>query len=252
MNSYSSLCDNCGIFTDLNTKLDLPTTSETVLQFFESIQKSFPSMTEFEKRESGEIVLQEEREEGCFRSVALEPRRLAAACMNSETVAEVDLFLVDRFHSRILEIAPYHLGLSALNCDSLDVVFTFDFLYTGNHDEVIAEALGLGTPCEGLLQIPGSRVTHFEPALMISLDEACRLQARMWIESRTTSYQVRTGQYVEAPLTVYFLIHQDWSKAPFKTFVESYRNQRKLAQELIDTHVVPSILLPLQQTISTK
>jgi hypothetical protein len=158
----------------------------------------------------------------------------------------------DRQHERVLDLAPYHLDLSALNCESLDVVFTFDFLYNGNHDEVVAQALAQGSPFEGLLQLPGSRVTHFEPSLMVTLDDACRLQARMWVESRTTGFQVKTGQYTEAPITVYFQLHQEWGGTQFKNFAEAYRDRRRLAQELVESHVLPGILQPLHLTISTR
>lgn len=247
MNPFAAVCDDFGVFAYLNTKLELPTSSETVLHFFEAIQKSFPEMTAFERRESGEFVLEEEQEDGSLRSVTLEPKRLASAHMNPPSLEEAD-----RQHERILDLAPYHLDLSGLNCDSLDVVFTFDFLYNGNHDEVVAEALAQGSPFEGLLQLPGSRVTHFEPSLMVTLDDACRLQARMWVESRTTGFQVKTGQYAEAPITVYFQLHQEWNGNRFKSFSEAYHDRRRLAQELVESHVLPGILQPLHLTITTR
>ena len=75
------------------------------------------------------------------------------------------------------------------------VLFAFDFMFTGNHDEVVAEALGLNTTLESLLQMPGSRVINYEPSLMLSLEESCRLQCRLNIETRTNAYQIRTGQF---------------------------------------------------------
>jgi hypothetical protein len=87
---------------------------------------------------------------------------------------------------------------------------------------------------------------------MMALDENCRLQCRLTIETRTNPYQVQTGQYTEAPLTVYFLVGQLWGKQPFKTFVESYQNQRRIAQELVDAYVIPNVIRPLAQTISAK
>ncbi len=30
-----------------------------------------------------------------------------------------------------------------LDCEALDVMYGFDFTYEGNHDEVVAEALGV-------------------------------------------------------------------------------------------------------------
>lgn len=76
MNPFAALCDDFGVFAYLNTKLDLPTASETVLHFFEAIQKSFPEMTGFERREDGEFVLEEEQEE---RQPAFGDTRAAAA-----------------------------------------------------------------------------------------------------------------------------------------------------------------------------
>src|SRR5947209_248568 len=85
----------------------------------------------------------------------------------------------------------------------------------------------VSTPLESLLQLPGSRVINYEPSLMLSLDEACRLQCRLSIETRTNAYQIRTGQFPEAPISVYFTVRQYWGRQPFKNFNESYTNQRK-------------------------
>jgi len=247
MNPYAAICDDFGIFAYLNTKLELPSSTETVLHFFEAIQKSFPDMRQFERGEAGEFVLEEDTDEGSLRSVTLEPRRLASAHMNPDSLEDAD-----RQHERVLDIAPYHLDLSSLNCDSLDVLFTFDFMYRGNHHAVVAEALAQGSPFEGLLQLPGSRVTHFEPSMMVTLDDDGRLQARLWIETRTSAQQVQSGNFNEMPIRVYFQLHQEWSRQPFKSFSEAYWHRRRLAQELVESHVLPGILLPLQQTIAMR
>ena len=42
MNPYSSLCDDFGVYVYLNTKMELPTGRETVLHFFDGLQKTFP------------------------------------------------------------------------------------------------------------------------------------------------------------------------------------------------------------------
>src|SRR5262245_42321665 len=247
MNPYSTLCDDFGVYVYLNTKVDLPSASETVLHFFDAVQKAFPEMTEFERRDSGEFVLEEDREQDSVRSVALDTRRLVSAFTNPITLEDAD-----GQHERVLGLAPYHLDLTALNCDALEVVFSFDFIYQGNHDEVIAEALALNTPFESLMQHPGARTLHYEPSMVVSLDEKCRLQARLWLESRTNTFQVQSGQYPEAPISVYFMVNQVWGKSAPTSFVESYRNQRKLAQDLVDSMVIPNVLRPLHQTISSK
>ena len=119
-------------------------------------------------------------------------------------------------------------------------------------DLVVAEALGLNTTLESLMQLPGSRVINYEPSLMLALDENCRLQCRLSIETRTNAYQVRTGQFPEAPISVYFTVRQYWGRQPFKTWGESYTNQRKVCQELVDSHIIPAVVCPLAQAIAAK
>jgi hypothetical protein len=247
MNPYTSLCDDFGVYVYLNTKMELPTGRETILHFFDSLQKTFPQMTDFECRESGEYVLEEDREQGSYRWVTLEPRRLCSGFVNPPTIEQADAQ-----HERILELAPYHLDFNSLDCEALDVLFAFDFMFSGNHDEVVAEALGMSNTLESLLQVPNARVINFEPSVMMSLDENCRLQCRLSVETRTNAYQIRTGQFPEAPISVYFTVRQYWGRQPAKTFGESYHRQRKVCQELVDNHIIPAVIRPLAQAIAAK
>lgn len=247
MNPYSSLCDDFGAYVYLNTKMELPTAREPVLHFFDGLRKAYPVLTDFDRRESGEFVLEEDREQGSYRWVTLEARRLCAGYLNPPSLESADQIL-----EHVLEVAPYHLDISTLDCEALDSLFVFDFMYQGNHDEVVAEALGMNTTLDKLVQMPGSKVINYEPSLMLALDEACRLQCRLSVETRTSAYQVRTGHYPEAPISVYFTVRQYWGRSPYKTFLESYKNQRRVLQELVDAHIIPSIVRPLAQTIAAK
>lgn len=247
MNSYASLCDDFGVSTYVHGKLEMPTARETVLHFFEAVQKVAPKMTEFEKRSDTEYMLEEDRESGSYRWTSLDHRRLSAGYVNPPTLDDADVH-----NERVLEIAPYHLDLNGMQTESMDVLYYFDFLYQGNHDEVVAEALTSGTPLEGLVQIPAARVLHYQPTMMLALDDACQLQARLSIETRTNAYQVRTNTFPESPVTVYFTVRQFWGKQSFKSFAESYHNQRRILDELVSTYVVPQVINPLAKAISAK
>src|SRR5258708_15705738 len=166
--------------------MDLRSGRETVLHFFDGMRKAYPQMTDFDTRENGEFVLEEDREQGSYRWVTLESRRLCAGYVNPP-----ELDAADALHEHVLEVAPYHLDFNPLDCEALDVLFAVDFTYTGNHDEVVAEALGLNTTLERLSQMPGSRVINYEPPLMLALDEHRRLQCRRSGETRTNAYQRR-------------------------------------------------------------
>lgn len=247
MNPYASLCDDFGVSAYVHGKLDMPTGRETVVHFFEAVQRAFPSMTEFDRRADGEYMLEEDREPGHYRWCSLDARRLCTGFVNPPALDDADAH-----NERVLEMAPYHLDLHALQTESVDVLYYFDLLYQGNHDEVVAEALAAGSPFEGLAGIAGGRVLNYQPSLMMALDDACQLQCRLSVETRTTPYQVKTGNFPESPISVYFTVRQGWGKAPFKTFAESYRNQRRVLDELVDAYVLPQVVTPLQRAIAAK
>ncbi|MGL6097206.1 MAG: hypothetical protein ACRC7O_15590 [Fimbriiglobus sp.] len=246
MNDYGTVSDDFGIYVHLASKVEMPTGRETVLHFFDAVRRHDPKLTDFEKRD-GEYVLEEDREADCYRWVSLDGRRLSLGFVNPTDAAELD-----RQTEWALDAAPFHLGMSGLDADSLDVMYYFDFDYTGNHDEVVAEALATGGPFESLTKSPAGRVLQFQPTVSVALDESCLLQARLAVETRTTGYQVRTGNYAESAISVYFTLRQFWTRQPFPTFAESYRNQRKLLDAMVAEHVVPNVLQPLARTIGAR
>ena len=138
-----------------------------------------------------------------------------------------------RQHEMVLELAPHLLTMSTLDCEALDVMFGFDFTYEGNHDELVAEALGLGPSLEGLLEIPGGRVIHFEPTVTLALDESCRLQCRLSVETRTNTFQVRTGDFPDEQISVYFTVRQHWGTGVEGSFLDSLRRQRAIGEEIV-------------------
>lgn len=247
MSSYGSLCDDFGVSVYLASKVDVPTNRETVLHFFDAVRRQHPKMTEFEKRDSGEVVLEEDRESGSYRWVSLDGRRMATGFVNPPTLDDADAM-----NEWLLDAAPYHLGVFGLDAEAVDVLYYFDFLYAGNHDEVVAEALAAGGPLESLTKLPAARALSYQPTMMMALDEGCQLQCRLSVETRTTAYHVRTGNFPESPISVYFTVRQFWGKQPFKTFTESYRNQRRLLDELVAEHVVPNVIQPLARTLGAR
>jgi hypothetical protein len=68
-NAYSSLCDDFYLDMYVNTELELPTQRDTILAFFERIQKQFGSMGCFYRREDNEYCLEEDRSAGRYRWV---------------------------------------------------------------------------------------------------------------------------------------------------------------------------------------
>jgi len=247
MNRYSSLSDDFYVNMNLSTEMELPTNRETVLHFFERVQKTYPTMRNFYCRERGDFVLEEDKDKGNYRWCTIEPRRVCSGQVNPDSVEGAM-----EQHKLVLELAPYMLSVSPLDCEALDLLFGFDYVYRGNHNQLITEALGVSPAMERLAEIPGSTVINHEPSLTIALDEECRSQFRVSVETRTNAYQVRMGEFPEEQLSVYVTARQYGSLGPDKTFVETLQRLEKVCHEMIDVHVAEHVLAPLARTIALK
>lgn len=247
MNRYSSLCDDFYVNMNLSTEMELPQNRETILHFFERIQKQYPSMRNFYCREKGDFVLEEDKDRGHYRWATIEQRRLCSGFVNPDSIQSA----VDQ-HKLVLELAPFMLSVSPLDCEALDLLFGFDFTYRGNHNQLVAEALGVSPAMERMLELPGATVINYEPSVTLALDSDCRVQCRLSIENRTNAYQVRTGDYPEEQLSVYLTARQYGSLAPNSTYVSTLEELCKTCQEYVEEVVVDNVLRPLARTIATK
>jgi hypothetical protein len=247
MNRYNTGADDFYVNLNLNTEMELPTARDTVLHYFEQMKKAYPELRNFYTRENGDLVLEGDKERGAYRWLAIEPRRLCSGQVNPESLEEAY-----SQHELMLDMAPHILTISVLDCEALDVMYGFDFTFVGNHDEVVAEALGVGSAIEGLLDVEGTQVLNFEPSITLSLDEGCRLQCRLSIETRTNAYQIRTGEYPEEQISVYFTVRQYWGTGPERSFLDSFRRQREIGEDMVQNRVIPRIIRPLAQVIASK
>ena len=247
MNRFSSLCDDFYINMNLSTEMELPCNRETVLHYFERIQKTYPTMRNFYCRDQGDFVLEEDKDQGNYRWCTIESRRVCSGQVNPD---DFDGALAQ--HRLVLELAPYMLSVSPLDCEALDLLFGFDFSFRGNHNQIVAEALGISPSLEWLSDLPGASIINHEPSLTIALDEDCRQQCRVSVETRTNAYQIRTGEFAEEQLSVYVTARQYGSLAPDKSYEEVLHSLSKSCLDMLDNHVIDNILEPLQRTISLK
>ena len=247
MNQYDSLCDDFYVNMNLSTEMELPTNRETILHFFERVQKTYPTMRNFYCRDRGDFVLEEDKDKGNYRWCTIEPRRICSGFVNTDTIESAM-----EQHKLVLELAPYMLSVSPLDCEALDLLFGFDFTYRGNHGQVVAEALGVGPALDRVFEIPGATVINYEPSLTMALDDDCRSQCRLSVETRTNAYQVRTGDFPEEQLSVYVTARQYGSLSADATFIDTIQRLERVCREMLDNYVIENVLHPLAQTIAIK
>jgi hypothetical protein len=63
---------------------------------------------------------------------------------------------------------------------------------------------------------------------------------------------VRTGEFPEDQLSVYFTARRYGSLDPGETYVSAMRRLAGICTELVDSYVVDSVLKPLQQAIAIR
>ena len=246
-NPFSAFCEDFYINMRLGSQMNLPHGRETLLHFFEIVQKQFPTMTRFRKHENGELNLEEDRGSSSYRWVSVEAKRLSSGHVNPQSVEDAL-----KLHKVLLEQAPYQLGISPVEVDDLDVLFGFDLEFNGNHDEVIADSLFADSPLYCLTEEQGAKPVDFQPTVTVALSDDCRLQARIDVVTRTNSYQVRTGDYSDDVISVYLILRRYWGDRPKVAMEDLLEQMAERAEALCTNHVVPRILKPISTAIASR
>ncbi len=244
---YASFCQDFYVNLRLSTQLNLPHTRETLLHFFERLQKQYQGMSNFRKCDNGDFNLEEDRRGGVYRWVRLEAKRLVAGFVNPPTLDDASGVSSVRSGA-----SAHYLGISPLEIEHMEALFGFDLSFRGNHDEVVIESLYDGSPLGCLMDEEGARPVDVQPSVSVSLSDDCRLQARLDVITRTDNYQVRTGDYSEEELSLYLTVRRYWGDRPKEALEKVFAYIFDRADGLCTSHVVPKVLRPISTAISSR
>lgn len=247
--AFGAQCDDFHIATRLFLKLDLALQRETVLHFFDSVKREFPSLRKLRRRDDGSLLLEEdEAEDGARRWLRLDDAALYLGYHNPPRPSEAE-----RLAQAVLKMAPYHLTLSELDYDHLEVVYGFDLDYRGNHDQLVAETLFANSPLASLLG--HESVLHTidaQPFLGVAVSETCDTQVYLEIKSRTSTYEVRTQQYEPHQLSVFLTIRRYWGFAEADQLLAAHEELTERAEDWAAEKVVPMVVNPLAHAIASR
>lgn len=247
LNHYSQYVEDFYINMTLYTEMELPGDRQSILHFFDRISKKFPAMNHFYNRDRQEYVLEEEKDGNRYRWSSTEAKRVNSGAVNPESVDDAIAQ-----HEFVLEQVPYALSVSHLDCESLSLMYGFDFNYRGNHNDLLYEVLGMIPVFERLGKHPGVSLTSYEPSLQLALDADCQTQCRLTFEPRSTSRSIRTGDYQEEQLSVYFTVRRFGSLSNETAFAHTLQQLDRASRELVDGYLVENVLAPLHQAIVIK
>lgn len=243
---FSSIVDDFFMSVSVLTNLPLPTSRETVLHFYEAVQKEFPDMTSFYSRETGEFVLEGNRDSGSYGWVEIHPTRLSAGYFNPNNLESA--FNMQRW---LLHRSTYFLGMSGLDIEAIDVCFGFNIEYEGNRDAIVSEALLANSPLAQFANLPGVKPLQCEPSITIAMDEDCCLQSRLVLETRSSSHEVRTGDYESEPITVYFTVRRYPKQGELMDMHKTFEQNREICEDYSCRVLVPHVIGPIVTAISS-
>lgn len=245
-------CDDLSASCRLSMKLDLSLDRETVLHFFDRVRREHAGMNRFRRRHDGTLVL-EEGEADPQDSVARRWLRLESGALRFGYFAPPSDEAWRGFGQSLLEYAPYFLSLSDLDMDHLEVVYAFDMEYSGNHDQLVAETLFHDHPLVGfMMSEEATHVLDCQPYVGIALSPACDIQAYLEVKSRTSTFEVRTGEYEPQILTVYLTVRKYWGGERQLPLVDAFTQLTTAADSLATRRVVPLVVNPLALAIASR
>lgn len=247
MESFRALCDGFAVNTRLNLKLELDSSRESLIFFFEQIRKAFPTMTRFKRRDEGVLLLEDSTDDSARKAL-----RLDIHSLRLNVTSPTDYESVERFGEIVFDYAPAHLSLSELDYDRMDVSYAFDLEYEGNHDELVADTFLMDHPLMSALHGIGHRTIDCQPRLGMAISEDSMTQALIEFKSRTTASEVRTAEYEPLPLTVVLTLRRYWGGHALPGLVETYRSLLGLGQKLATERVIPHVVQPLAAAIASR
>jgi hypothetical protein len=246
--SFGALCDEFAVSTRLYLKLDLNPSRETILHFFDRVRQACPRLTRLRAREGGSLILDDGGEEPHGRRFV----RLDGNAIRFGLSGAPQLDALHQYAELILGQAPYHLSLSELDYDYMDVIFAFELEYRGNHDELIAETLLPDHPLVRALTDDEQRIIDFQPFFGVSLSPGCERQAFVEVKGRTSTYELRTGEYEAAPLCVRLVLRRYWGFGELPTAIDVHRELLTQGAQYAEERVVPHVIKPLAAAIASR
>jgi len=244
--SFGALCTDFYINQKLALKMDMPAERETILHFFDRIRKAMPSMNRF-RRYEGELALESSRRDTEYKWLALRRTSIRSGHVNPQAMEDAY-----RFHRLLLEISPYHLTISPLDVDYLELMLGFDLECKENHDRIIYEALFEQSPMADLLAEGDEhgKILDVQPVFGQSLTEDGDLQAYFEVKTRPKSRRGSSRGYRNEPISLFLTLRKYGPIDDVKQLQTELDALTQTAEQLATDRLVPDLLTPIAQRIN--
>jgi hypothetical protein len=241
--SFGALCTDFYVNQKLALKMDLPSDRETILHLFDQVKKAIPAMRSF-RRYDGELALESSRKEPEYQWVALRRTSIRTGHVNPSTLQSAY-----SMHKLILELAPYHLTVSPLDIDYLELLLGFDLECKSNHDQVVFDALYAKSPVANLGTINNGTLTDCQPIFSLNLAGQGDLQGFFEVRTRARTRKGGVGRSRNEPISVFLTLRKFGPLNQVEELPGIFDQMATLAEQLAANHLVPSLLAPIARQI---
>lgn len=246
--NFGAFCDEYSILSRLYLKLELEPSRETVVHFLDQVRRAYPKMARLRPREGGALTLDEDAaDDAVRRNLKLAPNSLKFGIFNP-----ADLEAVLQFGKHVLTQAPVQLTLSDLDIDYLEVAYNFDLECRGNHDELIAETFYANHPLLAAVTTNQTSIIDCQPFVGVALTADCEQQLTVEIKARTTSTELRSGEYEPADISVVLAARQYWNAEGGSDLVAAHRQLATIGSRFAQDRIIPMIVQPLAAAIASR
>ncbi len=244
--SYNAFTSDFYVNMRLQVKMDLPTNRDTVLPLFERIRRDRPEMNRF-RRYDNELALEGGGEDGdqSQRWIGVRKSSIRTGDVNPASLADGL-----KLHRLVVDVAPNYLSISPLDIDYLELVYGFDLPAGGNHDAIVADALVGTGPLASLLNIKNAIPTSFQPVFGLALTEDAELQVQFEVKTRP-GRAPKSDDAPAAPITVICALRKYGVLDDIKQLPDALRTLAASGEETIESRVIPYLLRPIHQVITT-
>ena len=243
--SFGALCTDFYINQKLSLKMDLPSERETILHLFDQTRRVFPDMDRF-RRFDGEVLLESGRRDATYQWLSLRRNSVRSGFVNPDEMNEAY-----SFHQKLLKVMPYHLTISPLDIDHMEMTFGFDLECKGNHDEVVYEALYGDSPVGSMLRIADSKPMDVQPIFGLKLPGEFNTQVFFEVRTRRRNRRGGAGRFRHEPISLYLFVRRFNPVESIDDLPRVFQQLAQHAEELATDHLVPSLLTPISRRITS-
>ncbi|HYD00369.1 MAG TPA: hypothetical protein VEB22_04015 [Phycisphaerales bacterium] len=244
--SFSAFTSDFYVNMRLQVRMDLPTNRDTVLSLFERIRRDRPEMNRF-RRYDNELALEGGGEEGdpSQRWLGVRKTSIRTGDVNPSSLSEGM-----KLHRLVVDVAPNYLSISPLDVDYVELVYGFDLPASGNHDAIVADALMGSGPLASLMNIRNAVPTSFQPVFGLALTEDGDMQVQFEVKTRPNK-AAKGEDAPSSPISVICALRKYGIVSDIKELPNTLRTLSAAGEEMIESRVIPHMLRPIHQVITT-